>query len=72
MAKPAFSDTRVFVSQATDQNRFTVMQDADGPIQIVVGANVTDERLERNAPTMLARYGVTLEELQQARQGFTS
>lgn len=69
MSYQAFSDTRVFVSQATDPSRFTVSQDSDGPIHIVVGGNVTDERLERHAQIMSSRHGVTLAQLQQARAG---
>lgn len=73
-AYPAFSDTRVFVVPAGDRrnplvcadDHFGVQQAADGPIYIVVGRDVSDQRMVRNLPD-LERYGVTLEQLQQAR-----
>ncbi len=65
----AFTDTRVFVCQATDPNSFVELQECSGPRYIMVGANVTNERLQRHAPEISRRYGVTLEELQQARDG---
>ena len=69
MSNPSFSDTRVFVSQATDPDRFVSMQHHDGPTHIVVGANISDERLQRNLPSLSSRYGVTLVQLEQARDG---
>ena len=68
MAK-AFTDTRVFVCQAPDPNGFGELQEEDGPTYVMVGANVTDERLQRHAPEISQRYAVTLEQLKQARDG---
>ncbi len=73
-AIPAFSDSRVFVISTRDASNPTIYADdslghhqaCDGPTYIVVGPDVTDQRLVRNLPD-LARFGVTLEQLQQAR-----
>ena len=69
LTQPSFSDTRVFVSQSTDPNRFFDFQHHDGPVHIEVGANISNECLERNLPRLSSRYGVTLGQLQQARDG---
>lgn len=76
-----FADGRVLVVPAGDSrypmvcadDHFGVHYAADGPIYILVGCAVPDERLVRKLPD-LARYGVTLEQLQQARDqsGFDS
>ncbi|WP_146186272.1 hypothetical protein [Limnohabitans sp. WS1] len=69
-----FADGRVFVISAGDSrnplvcadDHFGVQQAADGPTFVVVGQAVTDQRLQQSLPD-LRRYGVTLEQLQQAR-----
>ena len=76
---PDFCDRRGFAVPHTYTHRhepqwvnadgFEVGQSHDGPNYIVVGANVTDERLARNLCMLGERYGVTLEQLQAARAG---
>ncbi|MGV0983389.1 MAG: hypothetical protein ACOYB2_02470 [Limnohabitans sp.] len=69
-----FADGRVLVVPAGDSrypllcadDHFGVHQAADGPIYILVGCAVPDERLVQSLPK-LARFGVTLEQLQRAR-----
>lgn len=69
-----FADGRVFVIPAVDSrnplvcadDHLGVQQAADGPTFVVVGSAVTDQRLQQSLPS-LERYGVTLEQLQHAR-----
>ena len=75
----AFSDWRVFTVSDEYEGRnsarvygpgdFDVHQCEDGPTFIVVGAQVADERLRRHEPSLYARYGVTLGQLERARGG---
>lgn len=69
-----FADGRVFVVPAGDSrypmvcadDHFGLHHAADGPRYIVVGCGVNDQRLVQSLPK-LAQLGVTLEQLQQAR-----
>lgn len=77
--KPSFSDKRVFAVphafrdpnlairfSATD---FQVHQTEDGPIFVIVGVDVPDERLIAGLPRLAERYGIQLEQLHAARRG---
>ena len=76
---PDFCDWRVFAVPHTYFDRhsglwvgpdgFDAHQPHNGPNYIVVGANVTDERMARHLSMLSERYGVTLEQLQAARAG---
>jgi hypothetical protein len=69
-----FSDGRIFVISAGDKrnpmlcadDHFGVQMAADGPTYVVVGRDLTDQRLEQSLPKV-AHLGVTLEQLQRAR-----
>ena len=71
-----FSDDRVFVVGASDPlthrlhgpSYLGFEQTCDGPRYIVVGPDVSDEKLIRNLPHLSDRYGVSLAQLQAARQ----
>jgi hypothetical protein len=70
-----FSDARVFVVGVNDPRIHSVHgldhlgyeQDCDGPSYVVVGPDVSDEKLLRNLPALAARHGVTLTQLQAMR-----
>ncbi len=70
-----FTDTRVFVVGANDPRTHRLHeldhlgceQACDGPNYIVVGPNVSDDKLLRNLPKLSSRYGVTLAQLQAVR-----
>lgn len=70
-----FDDGRVFVIAATDPRNPTLcandhlghQQACDGPTLVVVGADVSDQRLRDNLPYLAQRFGVTMEQLIGAR-----
>lgn len=72
---PDFSDTRTIVIAATDPRNITMCandhfghnQACDGPTFVVVGAEVSDQRLRDNLPYLAERFGVTMEQLIGAR-----
>lgn len=69
-----FSDGRAFVIPAGDprnpmvcaEDHLGTHQACDGPTFVVVGSQVTDQRLVQSLPS-LERFGVTLDDLQLAR-----
>lgn len=77
---PSFCDWRVFAvphnyhtyvnGPVYGPDSFDAHQPHEGPAYIVVGADVTDDRLQRNLPKLRERYStVTLAQLQAARAG---
>lgn len=70
-----FSDARVFVVGVNDPRTHQLHeldylgceQTYDGPRYVVVGPEVSDERFLRNLPDLIARYGVTLNQLKAVR-----
>lgn len=71
----AFCDSRVIVVRTDDPQIHSVhapnflgsVQDEFGPTFVVVGADVSDEKLERNADALRGRFGVTLHQLRAVR-----
>lgn len=73
-----FCDPRVFASSNAYfvrkvqyppmPDQFDVSQGNQHPTFIVVGTDVSDERIIRNLPELGQRYGVTLGQLQAARR----
>jgi len=70
-----FSDTRVFVVGVNDPRTHQLHeldylgceQACDGPRYVVVGPDASNEKMIRNLPDLIARYGVTLPQLQAVR-----
>lgn len=70
-----FSDTQVFLVGVNDPRTHRLHgtdhlgceQSCDGPCYVVVGPDVSNEKLLRNLPTLAARHGVTLPQLQAMR-----
>ncbi len=76
---PSFSDKRVFAVPHTFKDANLAIrcsatdlqghQTENGPIFIIVGSDVPDERLSASLPKLAERYGIELEQLQAARRG---
>lgn len=70
-----FSDARVFVVGVNDPrihrlhrtDHLGCEQSCDGPSYVVVGPDASDAKLLRGLPTLAARHGVTLPQLQAMR-----
>lgn len=79
MGLESFRDQRVFAVNNEYVDRHTAKlygpddietgQTETGPTYIVVGSQVSDERLMRHAVAMNKRYGCTVQQLSEARNG---